>query len=61
MLYLIQKSRSLSKSKINFIIDQGIQQFILHLYFKDEISIKNAKKLSAEISQKNGLLRNIYF
>ena len=52
MLYLIQKSRFLSKSKINFIIDQGIQQFILHLYFKDEISIKNAKKLSAEISQK---------
>ena len=53
MLYHIQKSRALSTSKVNFILDQGIQQFILHCYFKDEISLKNAKKLSSKISKKN--------
>ncbi len=53
MLYLIQKSRALSISKINFILDQGILQFLMHCYFKDEISIKNAQNLSKKISKKN--------
>ena len=53
MFYLIQKSRALSISKINFILDQGIQQFLMHCYFKDEISINNAQNLSKKISRKN--------
>ena len=61
MLYLIQKSRALSISKINFIVDQGIQQFLLHCYFKDEISLKNAKRLSSKISKKKWSAENYLF
>ncbi len=52
MLYLIQKSRALSKSKLNFIIDQGIQQFLLDCYFKNEISLKKAQLISLKLSKK---------
>tara|TARA_Y100000589_G_C27151065_1_gene628926 strand:- start:490 stop:798 length:309 start_codon:yes stop_codon:yes gene_type:complete len=42
----------LSKSKLNFVIDQGIQQFLLDRYFKNEITLKKAKELSIKLSKK---------
>ncbi len=51
-IFLIQKSKALSKSKLNFVIDQGIQQFLLDRYFKNEITLKKAKELSIKLSKK---------
>lgn len=53
MFYFIQKSRALHISKINFILDQGILQFLMDCYVKDEITLKNAQNLVSKISKKN--------
>lgn len=61
IFYLIIKSRSLRESRLDFVIDQGIQQFILHCLYKEILSLKDAKYFSDKFKDSPwGANKNIF-